>query len=103
MMGWDNTDFRACNTFEAKNTSMFVALDRTFFLVVPTVESSNFLKLCFGVLAVTFTQSDSLMPWISLNIVLLLWTTMLESQGEDTVIAVRKDGLYRSIDVCKIL
>jgi len=105
MMGWDVTDFRANNEAEAslENVSMFVALDRTFFLVVSNIESSNFLKLCFGALAVAFTRVECRRPWISLDIVLLLWKALLESQDEGIVLTLRKDGICRSSDVCKIL
>jgi len=105
MMGWDVTDFRANNEAEAflENVPMFVALDRTFFLVVSNIESSNFLKLCFGALAVAFTRVECLRPWISLDIVLLLWKALLESQDEDVILTLRKDGICRSSDVCRIL
>jgi len=105
MMALDDTDLRTNHELEAssENISMFITLDRTFSLVIPTIKSSDFLKFCFGALAVAFTRPGILRPWISLDIVLLLWKSFLESQTEEVGQALRKDGLLRSNDVCKIL
>jgi len=105
MMALDDTDLRTNDEFKAsfENISMYITLDRTFSLVTPTVKSSNFLKLCFGAFAVAFTRAENLRPCVSLNIVLLLWRSLLESQNEEVSQALKKDGVLRSYDVCKIL
>jgi len=105
VMGWENQNPSSNNKAKAsfENASMFAVFDRTFLLVASTAESSNFLKLCFGALAVGFTYVERLRPWISLDIVLLLWKALLESKNEDIVLALRNDGICKSNDVFKVL
>jgi len=88
---------------DEEHASMYVTFDRTFSLAVPTQPSSGFLKLCFGALAVTFARTEILRPWVSLDVVLLLWKSLLDAQTLTTTQALRKDGLFRVDDVCHIM
>eukprot|EP00588_Corethron_pennatum_P011457 CAMPEP_0194270880 /NCGR_PEP_ID=MMETSP0169-20130528/4788_1 /TAXON_ID=218684 /ORGANISM="Corethron pennatum, Strain L29A3" /LENGTH=1053 /DNA_ID=CAMNT_0039013083 /DNA_START=309 /DNA_END=3467 /DNA_ORIENTATION=+ len=101
MMGWDNQQLDGSNP--SVNISLYDTLDRTFSMVVTSTESSNFIKLCFGALAVTFAQDDYKRPWTSLRVVEQLWTAMMESQNEYNIELLKRDGLTRGDDVRRIL
>jgi len=97
MTAWGDSDSRE------ENASMYVTFDRTFSLAVPAEPSARFLKLCFGALAVAFARTEILRPWVSLDVVIMLWKSLLDAQTKEVTEALRRDGLFRCDDVCRIM
>lgn len=102
MMGWNQNDLEK-KPDSLENDSLYFTVDRTFSLVLSKVESSSFLKLCFGALVVAFARAECQKPWTSLSIVLLLWESLLKSQDEQVSRILRGEGVIGSEDVFKIL
>eukprot|EP00588_Corethron_pennatum_P006228 CAMPEP_0194299370 /NCGR_PEP_ID=MMETSP0169-20130528/60683_1 /TAXON_ID=218684 /ORGANISM="Corethron pennatum, Strain L29A3" /LENGTH=1148 /DNA_ID=CAMNT_0039049463 /DNA_START=34 /DNA_END=3480 /DNA_ORIENTATION=- len=107
MMGWTHHDMKQINDITASPPpayiSLYDTLDRTFSMVVTSVESSNFVKRCFGALAVTFASENFVRPWTSLSIVEQLWTAMIRLENDDASYILERDGLCRGDDVRRTL
>lgn len=105
MMGWNKCGIKKLDDTArpSVNVSLYDTLDRTFSMVVTSTESSNFIKMCFGALAVTFTLDNCMHPWTSSSIVELLWTELMKYENEDNREVLNKDGLCGGSDVCSIL